>query len=926
MIKRPPIVRRLPVAVKPLPKVLDVKQVALDLAAFATDSVKIVRDAFVVGTPPLQTVGSGSVASFVSGLTKHPVGSKMVRSTSHLGLKTSTAGSSVPPPKPELDSADVVEGPSGVLDQFSVKLVVSIKGEHLDRVKSIRIMRAKLGPVKAPRPAVSAMSWAPSIPGRSSMERNAAAAFRVDRVGIGNKLSSFIFDDPASNTRSVISPDAQELRSPLPPHNNNKGAATMGLLSLDGADRSVLENLQFYLNRRAVSAVEAPSAPPLRIGGRFGVNVLKGNSVASSNDGIVQGPNSSEFSEIGRIDMASPSVRTIGDYLEATFVDKSVVYGAGFVYYVSCVGFDSAEGPRSKLVEVAVVRTIPPEAPTVYYSVVGGHPRFAVRCPQGTDHVEIFRSGRSVDESVRLGTDQSLVVQGPATKIGQFWHLTDVGVGPDGSTTFVDKGAVAGDKLSYRVYSVDSYGMKCQTPFSCSIKMPDHGHNVPIPVPSITVEQAPGQPSVSVKMQVDDPRVAGFFIQRRDVTISEKSVHQANQPEYVDIGYARDAKRAGSRRGPTLLDADWPTYIPAPQGSASFVDTTVKLDRRYQYAVGAVDRRGNRTLLVGAQPVTVYSKTVIDPPTAFAARVVADSEKPTGVLLSWTGGTNDFSPNSIVGDQDVLAATAVRSVFQVERRQLGRPFWDALPATSESYFFDKVSDDPTPPYRPPYVIPGVEYEYRVMAMQSGGFISPRTDVLYVPVVPPPIAPAMIWVKTTPINTNPFSVIVSWNMSSEFVERWEIERAVTNKVFGQQITSMDSKAARDLQYVRVSNMTPEASRGRSLSEGSVDLDRSIYVGNRFYIDGDVHRANSYFYRIRTVGRLGAISPWAYAGVFIKDSAFDKKFFSVMTDETKISLTKDSRPAPVVRDHRDQRTSPAPAPAPSRTVTKIRDHRK
>ncbi len=913
------VVRRLPTAVQPLTSVVDMRVAALGLAQLATDSVQVVRSAFAGGVAPFQTVGSGSVAPYLTTFARDVLGANIVKSTSHLGLKTSTAGSSVPPPKPELDSTEIIEGPGGVFDQFSVKITVSIKDTDISRVSAVKIMRAKLGPVKAARPAVSALSLAPPIAGRSALERSAVAAFRIDEIGVGNKLTSFIFDDPSSSTRAVISPDSQKIRAPLAPPNNNKGIASAGLLSLEGADRSVLENLNFYLNRRAADALELPSPGPVTIGNRAGLNVLKGNSVGASRDGLIQAPNSLSFNEVGRIDMASPSARDVGDFIEASFVDRSVVYGAGFLYYAVCVGPDGAEGPRSRLVDASVVRTVPPESPTVYYSVVGGHPRFSIRGPQGADHVEIFRSGRSVLESVKLGTDTSLVVQSPATKVGEFWHLTDVGLGPDGSSTFVDTDAVDGDRLSYRFYTVDSYGLKCQTPFSCSIRMPEHGQTVPIPVPSITVEQAPGQPSVSIKMQVDDPRVAGFTVQRRDVTISEKSVHQANQPEWVDIG-SWTPKRAGSRRGPTLLDADWPTYIPANGGSASFVDTAVRLDRKYQYAIGAVDVRGNKTLLVGSQPVTVYSKTVIDPPTAFGSTVTVKDGRPTGVLLTWTGGTNDFSPNAIVGDQDVLEATSVRSVFQVERRQLGRPFWDALPATSESYFFDKVSDDPAPSFRPAYVIPGAEYEYRVLAMQSGGFVSPRTEVLYISVVPPPVAPDVVWVKTTSINSDPFSIVVSWNMPSDFIERWEVERAVTNKIYGEQITTMDSKAARELDYSRIANITPEASRARSLSEGSVDVDKTIYVGNRFFIDSDVHRANSYFYRVRTVGRLGAISPWTYAGIFIKDSSFDKKFFSVLSDDAKISLAQDKRPT--VRDHRRNPVTPR---TPAVTVTSTRRRR-
>ncbi len=118
--------------------------------------------------------------------------------------------------------------------------------------------------------------------------------------------------------------------------------------------------------------------------------------------------------------------------------------------------------------------------------------------------------------------------------------------------------------------------------------------------------------------------------------------------------------------------------------------------------------------------------------------------------------------------------------------------------------------------------------------------------------------------------------------------------MTNKVFGEQITSMDSKLALGLKYIRVAEITPEASRARGMSAEQIEPDKTVYVGNRFYVDSDVNKANSYFYRVRTIGRLGTASAWNYSGIVIKDRAFDRKFFSTLSDDVKVSLVKDLRP--------------------------------
>lgn len=896
-----PIVRTLPETIEVATAVEvesqnfeDIKTAVTSLAKTAIDSVKIVRDAFIEGAPPLQVATPDSANSYVSGFSVDKIGRGIVVSTSQLGLATSTAGSSVPPVRPELDSAEVVEDRGGVLDQFSVELTVSIPADQLSKVKYVKIMRAKGGPVKAVRPMLAALIDAPALPSSGKgFDPITMAAFRAADNGVGNQLTTFVMDDPNDLQRSAASPQELDLRPPVPPQNTNRNTTSSGLVALDGAHPSVLENLNFYLNRRAIGDVPEFQAETVSVGDKVGIHVLKGDSVAASSPGIVQEGNSMRFSEVGRVDMAASGAKSVGGFIVNYFVDKAVVYGAGFVYYAVCVAPDGSESVRSRLVKVPVVKQVPPLAPTVSYSIVGGLPRFVIRCPNGTNHVEVFRSGRSVPESIRLGTDESIIIKGPAAKIGQFWHLMDLGLGADRSTSFVDTKAVSGDKLTYRFYTVDAYGMKCQTPFSCSIRMPEHGP-IPLPVPSVTAEQDVGQQRISLKMAVDDPRISGFVIQRSDVTIAENSFHQANQPEWVDIGVARDGKRAGSRRGPALLDREWPLFVRAFAGSASFVDTTVKTDRIYQYAVNAIDLRGNRTPSVGSEKVGVYARQIVDPPTAFSAEVTVAQGNPDGVLLTWTGGTHDFSPNTLVGDQDVLAATAIRTVYQVERRSVGAPFWDAMPATSESWFFDKASTDPAPAFRPAYVIPGMSYEYRVKAMQSGGFLSPRSDVVNVAVIPPPQAPSTLWVRSTPLNINPVSVVVSWDMPGQFIERWEVERAVTNKIYGAQIQSMASKLARSLEYRRVADMTPESSRARAMSTDTKDLDRNIYVGNRFFVDHDISPANTYFYRVRTVSAKGTHSEWSYGGVVLNDFAFDRKFYGVLDDDVKVALAKDYRP--------------------------------
>lgn len=871
------------------------KDAVMQVADAGRSAVTVVRDAFGAGVAPFTTVGSGSVANYLQTFVQGDLAKKIVQDTSRLGLMTAPAGGATPLPRAELDSVEIVEDTNrGTVDQFTVHLTISVPLRDISKIDKIRVFRAYNRKANVPRPGFAALMDAPTMfsKGANPLYPNAVKA---DQLGVGNVVTTFITQNPGAASLSVTSPAEKQLSPSLLPLNSNKitEMTTGGLVSFQ-ADRSVVENLSVYLNRRAVGDIAEPVRPALTVGRSSGINVLKGSQVTKVGE-IVQTGNGMGFTPIGNVTPRGPSVRYIGDIAEITFVDPSVVFGGIYSFFVAAVGSHGEIGPRSRLVEVAVTRTVPPSTPKVTYGLSGGVPRFNIRCPRGTSHVEVYRSGRAAINSTVIGSDQSLIIQGPANKVGEFYHAGDLGLGPDASTTFIDRDIVPGDRPTYRFYSVDAYGLKSQSPFSCSLMIPANGETLPLAIPSLTAEQVTsGKNAVRVSVTCDDPRVVAFVFSRREVTIDERAVHQANQPEYVTFGTV-DAKRAGSRRGPTPQDVSWPSVMVSTSGSASFVDNTVRLDRIYQYAAHAIDRRGNKTFLVGAQPVGVYSKPTINAPTDLSAKVVIEGNTPKGVLVSWTPGTVDFSPNQLLDDQDVLAATSVRSVFQVERRLKGAPFWDAMPATSESYFIDPSIDNEQPTSRPAYVIKGREYEYRVLTMQSGGFLSPRTDPITVAVVPPPRQPETLWVRATNLAVRPLNVVVSWNMESTFIQHWEVQRAVTNKSYGARISSMDSNIARQLPYETIATVTPEASRASGLQADRLKhLDRSIYVGNRFFVDGNIDPANSYFYRVRSVGSMGIVSEWTYGGVSVTDHTFDRKFLSTLSDNEKVQLAIDPRP--------------------------------
>ena len=876
----------------------ELKQALTDLSVKSRAEVTAVRDAFVSGAPPLLTAGSGSVSDFVGRFGGRGAASDLVRSTVQFGVKSSVVGTIVAPPKPELDYVEVADDRSfGVLDSFYTHLVASLAVSDVPRVSYIRIMRAPNGRAgSAVKPSFSGMIDSMPIGTKTkSTEYISNTAFRANGVGVGNKLTDFVADDTFSKQRVAVS--SGNLR-PLPPmiNTNRIGSSDSALVSVANADRSVLEDVKFYVNQRTMSPAQ-PLEEPLMVAQRAGINVLQGSTVGGRTSVVEQG-NSAGFYEVARLPVTN--ARQVGAFIEVDYYDPSVVHGASYVYYVCAVTKNGIEGPRSRLVKADIVRFRPPGSPSVLFGVVAGRPRFSLRC-SGTfiDHVEVFRRGGIVPESVRvLSTRDALVdnVAAISTDSG-FYHIADVGVGVDRSAVYVDRDAVGGQSLDYRFYTVDAFGVKSPTPFSCSVVIPDHGAPVPLPIPSITAEQAAGGRVVSISVHCDDPRITSFIVARREVSSGQNSYRQPSTPDYFTLGTPQSAKRADSRIGPTLSQFSkraWSGILTAVSGAATMQDLSVEFDRRYQYAVYAIDVRGNRSSTVPSSPVFVSVKPVSDPPVGLTGTLIVGSgNKPSSVLLQWTGGTSDFSPNELVGDQDVLNATSVRTVYQVERRAAGASKWDVMPATTSSYFIDPISDDKAPKFRPSYATANMEYDYRAIAMQSGAYLSTHTEPVRIVTAPGAEAPVALFVRSTPTSLRPIQIVVSWQYDGKFIDGWQVERASTNKIFGSKIFSMDSPDARGLNYQPVASVTRESSRGHGVS-ADPRIDRKVFVGNRFYVDQDVDLANSYFYRARGFDSAGRLSDWTYAGISLVDSPHDRKFMSALSDDEKAALALDPRP--------------------------------
>jgi hypothetical protein len=549
-------------------------------------------------------------------------------------------------------------------------------------------------------------------------------------------------------------------------------------------------------------------------------------------------------------------------------------------------------------VKANIVRSTPPPVPVVFQRLVGGKPTFITRSPaRFLDHIEIFRKGGRLPDEVRaIMPIDGIVADVPAVQLSSgFRHIGDVPFSSDGSAEFSDRNVYDGDSVEYRIYSVDSFGMKSASPYSCSFDIPVGTRCFSARNPAVTAEQGIEGRTVNVIIDCDDP-VPNIMVSRRNVSSLESSFRQPSQPDVFVLG-ARDPKRSRSSFSSPSFDQNsrnsWVGVAGPITGSFLFIDHSVSFDSVYQYAVSIVDGQGNVMDHTLSNVVKVNVKPKVNPPVALTSSISFDTEYSGAVTLSWSPGTDDFNPNELLGDQDALSANSRRSVFQVERRTVGSLSWDIMPATTSTFFVDQISSIENPTFRPPFVAIGSSYDYRVISMQSGGFISTRSEPIRVPVFLPPEAPSELWIRTTPTSIRPFSVIVSWAYDGLSIDGWDVERSVVNKVFGSKVSSVNSSDVLSLPFTTIATVHRESSRSHSLNFPDV-VDQSLFVGNRFFMDTAVNMANSYFYRVRSFDDKGNRSDWIYGGINLSDSPFDRKFFSSMTDKEKVFLSLDSRP--------------------------------
>lgn len=817
---------------------------------------------------------------------------------------------------PQIESAEVdLSKDKGATDNFFVGLTFNITAPDSSSLKLIRIFRAEVEDPIFTKPLAlvssNGMQRIQSFRGGKSQDQAAITAIRMNEMGVPNAASTLNYVNPFTGKRVSAVGDSRLLIPP--PLSNQKSNPNLNVDHLPDAlshlDASVARNINVIYNLQ--------NNPILGISSSFHTSSLtvgSGRVSGSWNPLIVDRSNKLLFREIAHFTPGGLTSRRVGAATEYYFEDTTVSYGGGYKYFIVTVDDKAVQSARSTVVDAVVEGLRVPPSPASVVSLIGTRSitLHASVADQLIEKFEIYRrdndpnaatralaqtisdqQGYSVNAALRTVSDNNFLL------IGECFNSMKSG------GTFIDGSAVPGRPYTYRVYAVDVFGNKSESPFQIDAYIPDLTQQyVALKTPSLLAEVDATTHKMKLTFSCDDRLVERLHLERRDLTIGENAFSVPQARSRIIMGFGRSPiKNRASMSGERLFNesaVDVWTGVFDNSGSQTFVDKTVQYDHIYQYRIFGDDRYGNRTSYSVSPPLMIVRHPFVNAPAQLSASVAIDANGfLQGTRIDWKSGTLDTSAGDQLGSQNNLADTAVRTLYQVQRRHGNEDRWLSFPLTSGTFFIDPIdAGSPAPPFRPPFVQQNQTYQYRVQAIQTGSFISNFTDPVSVFVGYDIAVPANFVLRTPATSVRPFYVMLNWDTqnNSGVVDRWEIERSGLSNIAAMQFNTQNPDAFATLSYEKFRTVYRESSRfsGQSTDNLTGSVNGLILVGTHYYMDTAVDFGNTYFYRIRAISPEGRVSDWSYRGIKITSAVFEQKYTPLISAQEKQDLVASQQP--------------------------------
>lgn len=801
---------------------------------------------------------------------------------------------------PDIDQVSLeLKRGKGVSDAFFARVTFSVPVENIDNgdVKSLRVFRSDVIGAIFARPlnnlSLRGMGIISSLPLTYRSKNDDTLSMFEHRLNIDNiqnELSSRNPFDRFVKQRVV--------------------ANSTEISSLDGIDAGVAENIQFIEARR----LQDPSYGSYQVEdavvvGRINqTNSALGsahlddlNTKTSKFQFVVNKNNNAKFRQVFAATPSGFSAKKIGDRYYYTYDDNSVMFGRQYQYYVVSVNKHMVQSNRSSIVSVDIDGLrVPPRPKAV---VVKSDGVFATLVASVDDQlVEKFEVWKKDEVASQTKRQISLkTVDNGFSLVAEMLSSEQ-----ESGANWIDKFVIPGHSYVYRVYSIDIFGNKSETPFEVRVTIPNkfEAVNSNLTTPSILAEVDSKTQKIKITIYCRDENVKKIRLERRDLTIDQHNFVVPTESARTVLGQF-SLKHSSFAHGERIQDGDnstWTGYFDNENGKIDFIDRLVSFDRTYQYRVYGVDDVGNRSSYDYSRPVLVSRRPMINTPVNLSSEFVTGSAgEVKGVRVKWNASSLDVSAEDKFGSQFDLADTSVRTLYQLERQKNGER-WLSFNLTDRTEYLDPVVGavgDNAPEYRPPYLELNNTYQYRLQAVLSGGYISNKTDQLSVFVSNNIIPPQDFILKTPDPRVRPFYIMLNWNTSdsSGVVDYWEIERAEVNNFAAARINLRNTEDFKKLNFTPFREVFREASRFRSYqAEKNHPTTRSsVIVGDHHFMDTQVLMGNTYFYKIRAVDTRGNKSDAIYRGMKLTHASYERMIDGVLSETDKAMLAQNYIPA-------------------------------
>lgn len=848
---------------------------------------------------------------------------------------------------PELESATVsLDRASAAVDCFSTMLLFNLPSTSTGVIKAIRIFRAEVDQPIFTRPLTTlsqaGMDRLLIYRGRKNQDILSVSQIRHTENGVPNSIQNLNPLDPYTNLRSSAGGDTALL---VPPALAGQQPSAIADPSVPDAllhlDQSVIQNISILANIQnnpIFGFSSSTGSQPVAVGQNLNAGLQLGASqvaqvreFTSKSMFVIDEGNKLEFQEIAFLTTDKLRARRVQGRVEYAYKDYTVAYGKGYKYFIVTVDQNMLQSQRSSIATVVVEALRVPPRPS---SVVPRTNQTSVALGITVDdqliekfevHRLEFNPNRSTSVVASTIADlDGFSVNTRERKISSnnFLLLGECMNQPRGGAQFVDMTISPGRFYSYRVYSVDIFGNKSESPAGTQVYVPDLEQQfVFLKKPSILVEVDAASKGMKITFSCDDLRVEKMQLERRDLTVGQSTFAIPTTPSRVQLGLPRGRLWSNRELGELLVT--YPAQSDAyhwngvflnenPGDQQVFVDSTAQLDHIYQYRIYGEDRYGNTTPHAISPPLLVSRRPFINAPTGLSATLETDqSSSITGVSLSWDEANIDKSAEELIGDQLDLSASYVRTLYQVQRKRTDEDTWQSFSLTTGTSLVDPVatSGNMAPNFRPAFLDLNHAYQYRVQAVQTGAFLSNFTEPVQVFVGYNVAVPENFSLKTPATYLRPFYVMLNWDRqaNSGIVDLWEIERAEVNNFAAARLNLKNPDDFGKLTYQPFRTVYSESSRFSGKTQDSMYsapelLNTSIVSGENYFMDTQVDFGNSYFYRIRAVSPEGVQSGWTYKGMKITSAIFESKWIPTLTDAEKQQLSEEFRPMHIVRARR------------------------